>query len=449
MNSYIGCFGLLGIAGFIVLLFLRRKRVENDMTLFYQAHSLYRTENEPPNVRENLDAASDNLFCCRANLKNVKGENVEFCWWEWYLKSNTMINGVPSVSFAHYLAVTFAPNSVSDDFIKKALLLADQSADSAAQKVKDFFVADTQNPYRAEILMDGTLIICWQVAKRRDVYEAKIEWLKSNVSPPSVPKLVTPEKVQDVMQNESKVADIIAPEESKITAPDELETAGTVFYTHDSYAILRRKFNSSWTNLQLELHHRSAKFQHEGYDEFDSDATFGDPNIPNKIAFTLTGETIVRTAAELFSEHFGGETYILRDGTSSENLETLRYCNNPFRLPLDEYTYGEFKRRFSERWTNLSIELYTNSPHKVGEPQTSGELADVFDMKTLKNAEKAFLGDYVYISDWSDKLAFIRIAARIKNEKCGICSVGNYARIKLKEFNEADNSESLRRMSVR
>ena len=256
-----------------------------------------------------------------------------------------------------------------------------------------------------------------------------------------MPEIITPEKVQDVKPDESKVKEIVAPDESSI--------AGTVFYTHDGYAMLRHKFNSAWKNLSLELHHSSAKLQHEGYDEFDSDATFGDANSPNKIAFALTDETIVREAERLFSDYFGGEAIILRDGLSPENKESLGYCNNQFKLLLNEFAYGEFKRRFSEHWTNLSIELYTNPPHEVGEPQKSDELADDFDMKTLKNAEKAFLHDYVYISDWSDKLVFIRIAASIKNDKFGIYSQGNYRRIRLKEFNEAESSESLRRMSVR
>jgi hypothetical protein len=352
-----------------------------------------------------------------------------------------MINGVPSVSFTHYLAFSFAPNSVGDDFINEALQAADKSADSAAQKVKDFLIADTQNPYRAEILADGTLIICWQVAKRRDVYEAKLEWLKNNVSPPSALEIITPEKVQDVTSDELKVVAIAAPDESNI--------AGTVFYTHDSYATLRHTFNSAWTNLSLELHHSSAKLQHEGYDEFDIDATFGDPNTPNEIAFTLSDETIVQTAMQLFSEHFGGEAVILRDGSSVENKESLGYCNNPFKLPLNEFTYGEFKRRFSERWTNLSIEFYDTSPHAGGLHRGGRELADDFDMKTLKHADKAFLHDYIYISTWGEKLVYIRVDAAIKNNKFGVYCEGNLRNAKLKEFNEVDNSESLRQMSVR
>ncbi len=178
MNSYVALIIFAGLVAFIVSLYVRRKRIENGMANFYKDHSLYTTENSPAIVRESL-GASDNIFCCKANLTMANGASVEFCWWEWYLKSTTMINGVPSASFTQFLAVSFAPNSVSDEFVQKAIRLADTSGDDFSQKAKDFFVTNTETPYRAEILADGSLIICWRtVVKRREIYEAKLEWLK-------------------------------------------------------------------------------------------------------------------------------------------------------------------------------------------------------------------------------------------------------------------------------
>lgn len=452
MTGYIGCFGLLGIAVFIAFLFLRRKKIESEMTQFYKENSLYTSENCPPNVRESLDAMSDNLYCCRANLRNAAGENVEFCWWEWYLKSSQMINGAPSISFDQYLAVSFAPGAVSGEFISKAIRWADKSGDDFSQKAKDFFVNNADTPYRAEILADGSLIICWHtVTKRRAVYEAKIAWLKNNAAPPPAPEIITPEKVEEVMPEQSRIIETAAPDETKpieISAPDESKTAGTVFYTHDSYATLRHKFNAAWTNLELELHHWSAILQHEGRDEFDVDATFGDPHSPNEIAFALTDETTGRAAATLFSEQFGGEANILRDGGSIEDDEPLAYCNNPFRLPLNEFTYGEFKRRFSNRWTNLSVKLYDVAPRTGGLWRGDRELADDFEMGNLKHADKAFLHDYTYISTWGELLVYVRIAAAIRNDKFGVECEGNLRNTRLKKFNEAENSEAIRIMSL-
>ena len=450
MTGYIGCFGLLGIAVFIVLLYLIRKNNDNEMTEFYKENSLYTSENCPPNVRESLGAANDNLYCCRANLTTAQGESVEFCWWEWYLKSTTMINGVPSSSFTHYLAVSFAPNSVSDEFIETAIHWADKSGDDFSQKAKDFFVNNTDKPYRAEILADGTLIICWHtVTKRRDVYEAKIVWLKNNISTPLVSEVITPKDIPDAAPDELEIPVTVAPDKSKPIVPEESEITGTVFYTHESYPMLRHKFNSAWTNLVLELHHSSAKFQHEGYDEFDSDTTFGDSGKPNEIAFTLNDETTARTAMQLFSKTYGGEAYILRDGgVSIEDKESLFYCNNPFRLPLNEFTYGEFKRRFTNQWTNLSIKLYDVAPRTGGLWRGDKELADDFEMSNLKNADSAFLHDYLYISTWGERLVYVRIAAAIKNDKFGIDCEGNLRNTVLKKFNEAASLEAIRIMSL-
>ena len=181
MTGYIGCFGLLAIAFFIILLFFQRRQIDNEMTEFYKENSLYTSENCPPNVRESL-GASENLYCYPANLITAKGGKIGFFWWEWFVKSTAVINRVPSASFDYYLAVSFAPNTVSREFTELAIRAADKSGDDFAQKAKDFFVLDTETPYRAEILADGSFVICWRVLKRRDIYDAKINWLKNNLS---------------------------------------------------------------------------------------------------------------------------------------------------------------------------------------------------------------------------------------------------------------------------
>ena len=238
-------------------------------------------------------------------------------------------------------------------------------------------------------------------------------------------------------------------EEVDSLLPDESKIMETIFYTHDKYSDLRRKFNSAWTNLYLEINHDSPKFQHEGYDGFDSDATVGDLDKPYEIAFTLTDATTARMAVQLFSETYRGKVYILREGFSVEDNESLAYCNNPFRLPLNFYGYGEFKRRFTARWTNLSIKLYDVAPREGGLWRGERELANDFEMSNLPNAGSAFLHDYVFISTWGKRLAEVRIAAAIRNEKFDIECERNLRNTQLKKFNEAASLEALREMSSR
>ena len=410
MMQYLGFFLLAFLVSGIIYLFVRRKRIEKAMAAFYQEHSIYLTKNEPPNVRDNLKAA-DNLFCCQGNLVAAGGVQIPFYWWEWYFKSNRYGGNGGSIQFDCHLAVSFAPNTVSDDFMQKAVRFADKSNAGFWRKLKDFFNTDTHHPYRAEKLADESFLICWHVLKRRDILESKIKWLKNNVS---------------------------LPIKTEIAALSASKMTGTIFYKHDNYETLRRKFNGAWTNLHLELHDRGPKLDHEDRDEFADDATFADANTPNEVVFTLTDETIAETAVRLLEENCGGKVWILRDSFSVEAGETLEYCNNPFRLPLNVFSYGEFKRRFAERWTNLSIELYDASPNAGGLGQNSRELADDFEMKNLKNADSAYLHEYVYISTWSDALKNVQIAAAIKNNRLGIYCERNWIYKRLKEFQAAE-----------
>lgn len=433
MNGLVGCIGLVGIAVFIALLFVRRKKIESGMTDFYKEHSLFTTENVPRVVRESL-GASDNLYCCRANLTTAAGETIEFCWWEWYLKSSTMVNGVPSASFANYLAVSFAPDSVSDEFAQKAFAAADKSHRDVSQKFKDFFVTNTETPYRAEKLADGSLLICWRVLKRRDVLEAKIAWLKNNITLPVKAETVAPKVIKAKEVSIAPPIKAAAPPKN-LPKPFASTVMEITFYKHENYAAVRQKFESAWTNLTLELHHNSGKFDKEGYDELEIELNFVNPDIPQE-AFTLTDETAAEKAETLFEQEFGGHALILRDYISVERRESLAYCNNPFRLPLNKYTYGEFKRRFTERWTNLAIELYDTAPHEGGLWANSRELKDDFEMANLKNADKAYLHDYAYISDWGRTLKDVRVAAMFRNDALNIYCEDNLKNLRLRDFNE-------------
>ncbi|MFT3745508.1 MAG: hypothetical protein QM785_14600 [Pyrinomonadaceae bacterium] len=210
--------------------------------------------------------------------------------------------------------------------------------------------------------------------------------------------------------------------------------AAAVFCKHDNYATLCAEVTAAWPNLTLELNHISPQFYHEGRDEFDYETVFFDASEPNGVVITLDDDTISEIACRLFEEQFGGRCYILRDGLSVEGDETLEYCNDPFRLPLNKFKYGEFKKLFSERWTNLTIQMFDVSPyHGV---LTSGykELADNFDMAT-QNACGDPLHDYIFISDWGATLKRSNLGATIINNSLGTACTGNDRNERLKNYN--------------
>lgn len=206
------------------------------------------------------------------------------------------------------------------------------------------------------------------------------------------------------------------------------------FCKHDNYAILCAKLAAAWPNLTLEMNHISPRFYHEGRDEFDLETTFFDASEPNDIVITLDDNTISGTATRMFEELFGGRCYILRNGLSVESNETLEYGNDPFMLPLNKFIYGEFKKRFAERWPNLTIQMFDVSPyHGV---LTSGykELADDFDMATQKACGDP-LHDYIFISDWGSTLKRSNLGAAIINNALGKICTGNDRNERLKNYN--------------
>ena len=209
------------------------------------------------------------------------------------------------------------------------------------------------------------------------------------------------------------------------------------FYKRDNYAAVKGAFNSAWPNLHLELHHPGPWLDHEGRDEFDDDAEFAPSTSEGDVVLWLTDKTISGTALKLLSERFAGQAFILRDYVSVEEEETLEYCNDPFKLPLNEFNYGEFKRRFSERWSNLSIELYDRSPDPGGLGQSAAQFPDDFDMGSLGNAGDP-LHDYIFISDWGISLKRGCVGAAIRNNKLGTYCEGNCRYKRLKAFQSAD-----------
>ena len=197
--------------------------------------------------------------------------------------------------------------------------------------------------------------------------------------------------------------------------------------------MVQTKFNAKWPNLNLELHHCSSKLDKEGFDEFDHETTLCDLNSVREVALTLSNETIAATAMRLFGQSYGGRAFILRDRLSVEEKESLAYCNSPFRLPLNEFSYREFKRRFTHRWPNLSIELYDTTPNQGGLGAGLNELAEDFEMKTLSKVGDA-LHDYIFISDWGNSLKRGNLAAEIKNKRLGISCERNEIFKRLKDF---------------
>lgn len=179
--EYVG-FILLGfmVVG-LVIVYFRRKSREKAMRDFYKEHSLFLKQNPSPKIREHLKINSM-PDCCQANLQLTNGAQIPVYWCEWFIRIENPGRTTASISIEYYLAIFFAPNLVSEEFMRKAIELSDKTDASLARKIKDQFITDTHFPFRAEKLADGTFLICWEMLKKREIYEAKLAWLKNNIS---------------------------------------------------------------------------------------------------------------------------------------------------------------------------------------------------------------------------------------------------------------------------
>ena len=148
---------------------------------FYKEHSLFLTENTSPKIREHL-MISENPYCCQGNLRLAIGGQIPIYWCEWVIRTENPGRTSASYQLNYYLAIFFAPNLVSDDFMRKAIEFSDKSEVGVMQKIKDQFAPDTHYPFRSEKLADGTFLICWEMIKRREIYESRLAWLQNNVS---------------------------------------------------------------------------------------------------------------------------------------------------------------------------------------------------------------------------------------------------------------------------
>lgn len=173
------------LLGFLVVglttVYFRRKSREKAMQAFYQEHSLFLTKNASPKIREHLKI-NEIPDCGSLNLKLADGTQIPVYWCEWFIRTEIPGRTTASVQIDYYLSIFFAPNMVSEDFMRTAIEFSAKSGVGAVQRIKDQFVPDTHYPFRAEKLADGTFLIGWRMVKQRELYEEKLEWLKNNIS---------------------------------------------------------------------------------------------------------------------------------------------------------------------------------------------------------------------------------------------------------------------------
>ena len=180
MTGCIGLFILFGIVIFIAILGMKNKQNRNRTVQFYEQHSLIPITEIPTVIFEVFN--NQVVYCRQGNLQTTNSETVPFFWCEWSIQSMISSGTSRQISTDYYLAAAFSPAIVSEEFERKAISFTDKSDEDFSQKAKDFFVLNTEKPYRAEKLSDGSFLICWRVKNLAEDYERDFAWLQNNIS---------------------------------------------------------------------------------------------------------------------------------------------------------------------------------------------------------------------------------------------------------------------------
>jgi hypothetical protein len=218
-----------------------------------------------------------------------------------------------------------------------------------------------------------------------------------------------------------------------------------IFSSRDTYAETRRKFNTAWPLLRIEIHWSDAFYYKEGMNEVSPDTVFAIGDRSDK-TFSLDDDTTIEAAEELFKLNFGARedqlaVYIIDNFVDKSvyptGKQTLAEASDPFILRPKEFTYHEFQRLFSVHWPGLSIRLF-----QIGTAEDPGanltELPAEMELKDLTGMAiqglwrgrvierqgvrdivevltENYLHDHLYISDYKNELEKAGIGMAIEN----------------------------------
>jgi hypothetical protein len=200
---------LLFIPSFIVSLVVFRKKEDRSLQQFFSSNQIYKATVVPEQVSKLL--GSHYYSCAEGTLTTQSGEVVQFNWWQGMTSSMVSTGKAHVTTFSHYLAISFGPNVVSEEFKRIARAKMDTSGLTFRQKFKRFFVLDTETPIRIEETQDSSFVIIWQTYHDATHFAYYVNWLKANqlskaAVKPIEEQVSSIEKMDSVRQAERNVS---------------------------------------------------------------------------------------------------------------------------------------------------------------------------------------------------------------------------------------------------
>jgi len=170
------CFAILTV---LILLFVLKSPPDNSLQIFFSENKIYKSQKRPQAV---VDVLGDRKWILAEGKLFIRSnEYISYLFWQGST-SSSYYNGKNYVTdYRHYLAFIFEPNTVSDNFKKKAEALMDKSHYTFKEKWKYFFTLDTNKPYLVTTTEDGGFVIAFDTFVDAKVYAKNLAWIKANI----------------------------------------------------------------------------------------------------------------------------------------------------------------------------------------------------------------------------------------------------------------------------
>ena len=147
---------------------------------FYTQHNIFSTKNFSQAALDKL--GNKNWIFAEGTMQKSITQKITYGFWQGHTTSTVSTGKYgTTTSYTYYLAFVFPPGSVSEIFKQIATASADRSHYTFRQKLKFFFMLDTETPSLVTTAADGSFIIQYTTMLDVAHYTRRVNWLQENI----------------------------------------------------------------------------------------------------------------------------------------------------------------------------------------------------------------------------------------------------------------------------
>jgi len=172
--------GVIAFPVYFISMYMLRDKTDGGFRKFYETNKIYKSEKSSKAI---LDVLGErNWSLAEGTLAINSTESIRYLFWQGHTTATVYSGKSTTTSYSYYLAFVFAPSTITKEFKEKALASMDTSHYTFMQKVKYFFVPNTEIPYLVKTALDGSFIIAYNTLVNVETYGRRLEWLKENLN---------------------------------------------------------------------------------------------------------------------------------------------------------------------------------------------------------------------------------------------------------------------------